>query len=89
MTSEHQNAIMQNGLGVLSYAGMHSNLSGVVLFVGVLTGAIITCVVAFVHGEGLCCCEVGASGSRCWYGLVWKLGGRVCKAWVEHAFVAG
>lgn len=45
---------------------MHSRLSSVVLFVGVLTGAIITCVVAFVHGEGLCSCEVGASGSWCW-----------------------
>lgn len=32
---------------------MHSRLTSVVLFVGVLTGAIITCVVALVHGEGL------------------------------------
>lgn len=59
------------------------------LFVGMLTGAIITCVVAVVHGEDLCCCEVGASGSLCWYGLVWKLGGRGCKRWIEHASVAG
>lgn len=68
---------------------MHSRLSSVVLFVGVLTGAIITCVVAFVHGEDLCSCEVGCFGVVVLVRVSWKLGGMDCKGWMERAFVAG